>query len=69
MWAFTLHQGGNILDLIISDIRQQTTIVSTAPGPFLSDHYAITGTLNVKKLKPSYAKIKVRQIHKITDSQ
>ena len=67
--GFHTHQGGNILDLIISDIRQQTTIVSTAPGPFLSDHHAIIGTLNVKKLKPSYAKIKVRQIHKITDSQ
>ena len=67
--GFHMHQGGNILDLIISDIHQQTTIVSTAPGPFLSDHHAIIGTLNIKKLKPSYAKIKVRQIHKITDSQ
>ena len=67
--GFHTHQGGKILDLIISDIHQQTTIVSTAPGPFLSDHHAIIGTLNIKKLKPSYAKIKVRQIHKITDSQ
>ena len=67
--GFHMHQGGNILDLIISDICQQTTIVSTAPGPFLSDHSAIIATLNVKKLKPSYAKVKVWQIHKITDSQ
>ena len=67
--GFHTHQGGNILDLIISDICQQTTIVSTAPGPFLSDHLVVIGTLNVKKMKPSYAKIKVRQIHEITDSQ
>ena len=32
--GFHTHQGGNILDLIISDIRQQTTVVSTAPGLF-----------------------------------
>ena len=69
MWVFTRTKEGIFLDLIISDICQQTTIVSTAPGPFLSDHCAVIGTLNIKKLKPSYAKIKVRQIHKITDSQ
>ena len=67
--GFHMHQGGNILDLIKSDIHQQTTIVSTAPGPFLSDHHAIIGTFNVKKLKPTYAKVKVRQVHKIIDSQ
>ena len=67
--GFHTHQGGNILDLIISNICQQMTVVSTAPGPFLSDHHAIIGTLNIKKLKPSYAKVKVRQIHKITDDQ
>ena len=67
--GFHRHQGVNILDLVISDIHQQMTIVSTAPGPFLSNHHAIIGTLNIKKFKPSYAKIKVRQIHKITDNQ
>ena len=67
--GFRTHQAGNTLDLIISDIHQRMTIVSTAPGPFLSDHCAVIGTLNIKKLNPRCAKIKVRQIHKITDEQ
>ena len=67
--GFPTHQYGNTLDLIISDIHQKMIIVSTVPGPFLSNHCVVIGTLNIKKLKPRYAKIKVRQLHKITDDQ
>ena len=32
--GFPTHKSGNILDLILSDIQQTTSIMTTAPGPY-----------------------------------
>ena len=36
--SFSTHQSGNVLDLILSDITSETKVLTTAPGPFISNH-------------------------------
>ena len=57
--AFPTHQSGNTLDLVLSDICQDTSVMTTSPGPFVTDHRAIVCTLNLRKLKPTSGKIKI----------
>ena len=57
--AFPTHQSGNTLDLILSDIGQNASVMTTSPGPFITDHRAIICTLNLKKLKLTSGKIQI----------
>ena len=52
--GFPTHKSGNTLDLILSDIQQTISVMTTSPGPFLSDHRAVIATLNSKKLNPTF---------------
>ena len=45
--AFPMHKSGNTLDVILTDIYQPTKIMTTAPGPYLTDHRAVITTLNI----------------------
>ena len=47
--GFSTHKSGNILDLILSDIQQTVSVMTTAPGPYLSDHRAVIATPNSKR--------------------
>ena len=67
--GFPTHKLGNILDLILSDIHQPTTIMTTAPGPFLMDYHAAIAALNIKKLKPTFGYQEVRKLSTITQAQ
>ena len=68
--GFPTHKSGNILlDLILSDISETSKVITTAPGPFLSDHCAVIATLNIKKLKPMFAYQEVRKLQDITQEQ
>ena len=66
---FQMHKSGNVLDLLLSDITQSMGVLTTAPGPYLSDHRAVIATLNTKKLQPK-AKVKhIRKLHRVTSDQ
>ena len=62
--GFPTHKSGNTLDLILSDIQQTISVITTAPGPYLSDHRAVIATLNSKRLNPTFS---YRQVHRIKD--
>ena len=67
--GFSTHKSGNVLDLILSDITSKTKVLTAAPGPFISDHRAVIGTLSIKRLKLVQNKILVRQTSKVSDNQ
>ena len=67
--GFSTHKSGNVLDLVLSDITDRSKILTTAPGPFISDHRAVIGTLSIKRLKPIIKRKLVRQISKVGDQQ
>ena len=43
--GFPTHNSGNVLDLIISDITNDAKVLTTSPGPFITDHRAVIATL------------------------
>ena len=43
--------------------------MTTAPGPYLSDHRAVIATLNTKRLKPMFSYQEVRKLKDITTEQ
>ena len=49
--GFSTHRSGNILNLILSDTADNTKVVTTAPGPFLTSHRAVIATLNIKSFE------------------
>ena len=50
-------------------LYQSTGVLTVAPGPYLSDHRAVTATLNTKKLQPK-AKVKhIWKFHSVTSDQ
>ena len=48
--GFPTHKSGNVLDLILSDFTSDAKVLTTAPGPFVTDHRAVIATLNIKRL-------------------
>ena len=66
---FSTHKSGNILDLILSDIQQSISVMTTSPGPYLSDHRAVIATLNSKRLNPTFTYKQVHRIKEITQDQ
>ena len=69
MWALPHTNLENVLDLILSDITDNTKVLTTTPGPFVTDHRAVIRTLSIKKLKPITRTKLVRQISKVQDDQ
>ena len=67
--SFSTHKSGNVLDIVLRDITSESKVLTTAPGPFISDHRAVTGTLSIKRLRPVTSKKLVRQTSKVSDSQ
>ena len=67
--GFPTHKSGNILDLILSDIQQTVSVMTTAPGLYLSDHRAVIATLNSKRLNPTFSYKQVCRLKDITQEQ
>ena len=67
--SFPTHKSGNMLDLIISEIQSSATIMTTTPGPYITDHWAIVSTLNIKKVQPKRQDHQVRRLHAVTTEQ
>ena len=64
-----MHRQGNTLDLIISEIQGSATVMTTAPGLYITDHRAIISTLNIKKVQPKRQDCHVRSLHTVTTYQ
>ena len=47
--GFPTHKSGNVLDLILSDFTSNAKVLTTAPGPFVTNHRAVIATLNIKR--------------------
>ena len=67
--SFPMHRQGNTLDLIISEIQGSATVMTTAPGLYITDHWAIISTLNIKKVQPKRQDCHVRRLHTVTTDQ
>ena len=67
--GFSTHQSRNVLDLILSDITRDSKVLTTTPGPYVTDHRAVIGTLSIKKLKPKIGSTLVRQTSKVHNDQ
>ena len=50
--GFGTHQAKNTLDLVLSDITSSARVLTIAPGPYLTDHCPVIGTLSNKRLEP-----------------
>ena len=67
--SFTTHRQGNTLDLVISELGSTSKVMTTAPGPYLTDHRAVISTLNVKSVQPKRLLKRVRKLHAVTTEQ
>ena len=67
--SFPTHKSGNTLDLVISESGNGSTIMTTTPGPFLTNHRAVISTLNIKRVQPNRQTKSVRKLHEITTDQ
>ena len=67
--GFSTHKSGIVLDLILSDITDHSRVLTPAPGPFISDHRAVIGTLSIKRVRLVINRKLVRQISKVSDQQ
>ena len=67
--GFVTHKSGNVLDLILSDLTNSTMVLTRAPGPYVTNHRAVIGTLSIKKLRPKQLTAMVRQTSRVSDQQ
>ena len=67
--SFPTHKSGNTLDLVISKIQSRVTIMTTALGPYITDHRAIISTINIKKVQPRRQTKNVRKLYAVTVDQ
>ena len=67
--TFPTHKQGNTLELVISELGNTSKVMTTAPGPFLTDHRAVISTLNIKSSQPKRQQIKVRKLNAVKTVQ
>ena len=67
--TFPTHKQGNTLDLVISELGNMSKVMTTAPGPFITDHRVVISTLNVKSSQPKRQQIKVRKLNAVETTQ
>ena len=67
--TFTTHKQGNTLDLVISELGSMSKVMTTSPGPYLTDHRAVISTLNIKSVQPKRLQKKVRKLNAVKTEQ
>ena len=68
--TFPTHTRQNVLDLLlISEVNKSINILTTAQGPYLSDHCAVVSTLNIKKCLSKTSTRMVRHTKRVTPEQ
>ena len=51
--TFPMHNSGNILDLVLTELCGNINVLRTHRGPFISDHTAVITQLHVKQCDPA----------------
>ena len=65
--TFDMHQKGNTLDLVFTEVKSDLQVNRCDPGPFISDHRAVLIELSIQKvISPKVIKI-IRDLHRVTD--
>ena len=67
--TFPTHKQGNTLDLVISELGSMSKVMTTSPGPYLTDHRAVISTLNVKSIQPKRQQKEVRKLNAVKTEQ
>ena len=67
--SFTTHKSENTLDLVISEMGSTSRVMTTTPGPYLTDHWAVISTLNVKRVQPKRQFKRVRKLLAVMTKQ
>ena len=67
--TFPTHKQGNTLDLVISELGNTSKVMTTAPGPYLTDHRVVISTLNIKSSQPKRQQSKVRKLNAVKTEQ
>ena len=67
--TFPTHKQGNTLDLVLSELGSKSRVMTTSPGPYLTDHRAVISTLNVKSIQPKRLKKQVRKLDAVEVEQ
>ena len=67
--TFATQKHGNTLDLVISELGNTSKVMTTAPGPYLTDHRAVISTLNIKSSQPKRKQMKVRKLNTVKTEQ
>ena len=63
------HKCGNTLDLIISEDNDRVKVLETQNGPYVSDHCAVEGLLNINRNEVKHKSITFRKIKAINRDQ
>ena len=63
--TFATHKQGNTLDLVISELGSASKVITTTPGPYLTDHRAVISMLNVKSIQPKRLQREVRKLNAV----
>ena len=65
--TFDMHQKGNTLDLVFTEVKSGLQVNRRDPGPFISDHRAVLIELSMQKVIPPKVKKIIRDLHRVTD--
>ena len=63
------HKCGNTLDLIISEDNDRVKVLEMQNGPYLSDHCAVEGLLNITRNEVKHKSVTFRKIKAINRDQ
>ena len=67
--TFATHKSGNILDLMLTKVCNNTTILRTHKGPYISDHTAVIARLKIKRPTQQCETQMVRKVKDIPEQQ
>ena len=66
--TFDMHQKGNTLDLVFTEVKSSLQVNRCDPGPFISDHRAVLIELSMWKVIPPKVKKLIRNLCKVMDN-
>ena len=66
--TFDMHQKGNTLDLVFTEVKSSLQVNRCDPGPFISHHRAVLIKLSIQKVIPPKVKKLIRDLRKVMDN-
>ena len=66
--TFDMHQKGNTLDLVFTEVKSDLQVNRCDPGTFISDHRAVLIELSIQKVIPPKVKKIIRDLCRVMDN-